>query len=478
MRLASLTALALVVLGGQLSAQGELSPEVERRIAVLEAEAARARALEARVHDLEAQLAVTGELAESELLETTISRLVDEAKDPVLATSRKAFALVIGGQLRLRTEYRDVSLYGAENPRATDEDFTIQRTRINFAARIAADVSVFAEIQDSRTWGEERNVLGDLEGVDLHQGYADFEDLFGTGFTLRVGRFELSLWNQRLLSPLDWHPVARSWDGALVFGDIGDVSIIGGYQILDEDPVIDSDRDEDFYWGAATWRPSENHEIGVAFFWRHDDSKDSDISFGTPTVHAQGSFGAFDYSIDLVANFGDRGDLDVEAYGTAVQFGFTFDCPWSPRIAVEWTWASGDDDPTDGDFGTFDPLFPFQHYYQGYLDIFAWKNGHDVALHLEARPSEKLWFEIVGHAFFLDQTSDAWFGAAGTPIRSDPSADDEYLGFEIDVSFKYTLRPNVLFWVGYSHFFAGDFVDETGDDPNTNWFFVQLTANF
>jgi len=345
-------------------------------------------------------------------------------------------------------------------------------------ARLREDLRVFAQIQDSRTWGEEITVQTDLMGVDLHQGYMDFERIFGSGFTLRVGRFELRLWNQRLLSPLDWNPVGRAWDGVLVFGSPGDFELAGGYQIITEDPVIDSDRDLDFYWAAATWRGEEDHEIGVAFFWLQDKSLGADVAFGTPTFHAQGSFGAFDYGVDLAANFGETGSLDIEAYAVAVVLGYTFACDWSPRVSVEWTWASGDEDPADGELGTFNPLFPFGHSYQGFLDIFAWRNGHDLALRLDARPDEAWSFQVAVHGFWLDEEADSWYGAAGTPIRTFPAAGDRFVGVEIDLSAKYRIAENVLLWFGYSHFFAGDFVEESGRDPDTDWVFVQLTADF
>lgn len=472
----------VMLLACALTAQ-ETQTALEHRISQLEERAARADELAARVKELEARLIET-ELDEREDdLAASVDALVAEAQDEVFAKARLARSLVIGGQLRLRAEYRTVSLYGAPDPRKTDEDIVVQRTRVNFDARVLEDLRVFVELQDSRLWGEEMSVVGDLMGVDLHQGYADFENAFGTPFTVRGGRFELSLWNQRLISPLDWHPVGRAWDGVLVFGEpTEDLLLHAGYHKIAEGVPVDSDEDTDLYWAAMTYTGLENHEIGAAFFWLHVDAPAggaSAASFGTATVHAQGKFDGFDYSVDLVAQvFGEVGTADVEAYATAVTFGYTFDCDWSPRVGVEWTWASGDDDPTDGDFETFNPLFPFGHAYQGYLDLFAWRNGHDVALHISAKPRDDWWIGLSFHGFWLDQSADSWFGAAGTPIRTSPMADDHEVGYEIDLSVKYWLAKKVWLWFGYSHFFAGEYVEETGSSPDTDWFWLQLTVDF
>lgn len=473
----SMTCAAVLLVSISITAQESL----EQRLAALEARARRADVLEARVKELESRLEETEADELEARLADSIDGLLPALQEDVVAKSRLARGLVIGGQLRQRGEYRTVSLYGAPDPAATDEDIFIQRTRVNFDARVLDDVRVFVEIQDSRFWGEEQTVLTDLMGVDLHQGYADFENIFDSSFTVRTGRFELALWNQRLISPLDWHPVGRAWDGVLVFGEPTEgLTLHAGYHLIAEGASVDSDKDTDLYWGSATYTGIENHRLGAAFFWLHSNTGSADFSFGTATVHAQGRFGGgFDYSVDLVAQvLGEVETADVEAYATAIELGYTFDADWKPRIAIEWTWASGDDDPTDGEFGTFNPLFPFQHKFQGYLDIFAWRNGHDFVLHLQARPNPKWWLELAFHGFWLDDSDDSWYGAAGTPIRTSTTTNETHVGWELDISVKHWLADNVWLWFGYSHFFAGDYVEDTGRSPDADWFWCQLTVDF
>ena len=471
------TSVLFVLLACSCVLQGQQSPQtLEERIKALEARASKADMLEVTVKELQERLSTY----ESEELESQLERAIASLTANVGATveARHDAPITVGGQLRLRAEYRTVSRYNAASPRDTDEDFVIQRSRVNFDARIMDDLRVFLELQDSRTWGSEMGVIVDQMGVDLHQGYVDFENLFGSEFTLRAGRFELTLWNQRLISPLDWHPVGRAWDGLIVMGALGEVDVAAGYHTIAEDVAIDSDKDTDLYWTALTAHPDEGHEVGAAFFWLHSNTGSTDLSFGTVTLHAQGKLDSFDYSLDGVYQFGDVETLDVEAYAAAVELGYTFAGASKARIAVEWTYASGDDDPNDGDFGTFNPLFPFGHAYQGYLDLFAWINGHDVSVKVGFAPAESWWMEVDVHGFWLDETEDAWYGANGRPIRFNPMADSSDVGYEIDLSVKHFLSDRVWIWFGYSHFFAGDYVDETGDDPDTDWFWFQFTATF
>ena len=485
----------LLLLAAALPAQQTLPPEVEARLRALEAKAARVDSLEARVADLQGRLEEYQEEEANKALEESINALLLQDK-PINVSARKATWLTIGGQLRLRTEYRTVSIY-QEGRSTGDEDFTIQRTRINFDARLAEDIRVFAEIQDSRVWGEEENfnttpgiqdsVMTNIRGVDLHQGYIDFERIFGSDLTLRAGRFELSIWNQRLISPLDWDIVGRAWDGIAIVGDIAeDWNLVAGYSTLAEPATIDSDKDTDLYLAFLTYTGWEDNTVGVGFAAVHSDTRPNDFNLYTVTLHWDGKAGGFDYSLDLVGQWGDTkpggppaAELDIEAYAIAAEVGYTFDVDWKPRISIEWTWASGDDDPTDGEVNTFNPLFPFGHTYWGYMDIWSWQNGHDLVLHLQAKPDEDWWLEVAFHSFWLDSSKDSWFNAGGAPIRTDPTGNaGEHVGLELDISVKYWFTKDVFLWFGYSHFFAGDYVSDTGDDDDSDWIWCQLTATF
>ena len=53
----------------------------------------------------------------------------------------------------------------------------------------------------------------------------------------------------------------------------------------------------------------------------------------------------------------DRPALDVDAGRLFAAVGYTFNTPWQPRIAPEYYYASGDDDPDDEDFEQHERLF-------------------------------------------------------------------------------------------------------------------------
>ena len=76
----------------------------------------------------------------------------------------------------------------------------------------------------------------------------------------------------------------------------------------------------------------------------------------------------------------------IEGRSSRTGIGYTFDAAWKPRIGVEYNYVSGDGDPLDGDIGTFQNLFPTNHKFYGFMDVFSWQHMHNPAISLKAAP--------------------------------------------------------------------------------------------
>ena len=379
-----------------------------------------------------------------------------------------------------------------------------------------------------------------IDNVDLHQAYVDlknlFEDELGEGtLTLRLGRQELSYGDQRLVSPLDWSNVARAWDAARLIIDVPNVpgelqldifaSIIRDTVSAETGGgpagVTSVDEKQGFHglnasftdirpvnaWG---WTDGEGkkhpflgkHQLDFYAFYRDladgvftaEDGGTGDVDDLTLGTRLAGealrsSEGAgFDYSGEVALQTGEFGGEDeIRAYGYALTAGYTFAGIYlgetKARLGIEYDHGSGDSDPTDGKHETFDPLFPYGHYYQGIQDTFSWKNGQDLTFKIDLYPPLPLRLthaEFQYHAFWLSEEKDGWFNAGLAQIRRDPTGSSgKFVGHEVDFTFKYPLvTPFAVLWVGYSHFFPGDFVRETGDEPGRDFVFSQLAVTF
>src|SRR5262245_18898699 len=94
---------------------------------------------------------------------------------------------------------------------------------------------------------------------------------------------------------------------------------------------------------------------------------------------------------------------------------------------------------------------------------------------LRATPTSKTEIHAIYRTVWLASENDAW--ARGD--RVDPLGDSgDFVGQEIDLILEYRVNDRWELEVGYSHFFPGNFVRNTGDSPDSDFFFVQSTFSF
>ena len=81
--------------------------------------------------------------------------------------------------------------------------------------------------------------------------------------------------------------------------------------------------------------------------------------------------------------------------------------------------------------------------------------------------------------FWLADTGDAWYRANGTTaVRAITPGADSYAGSEVDLTLTYKVNKNLSFMAGYSHFFAGGYLDDTGAGDDADFAYVQAQLDF
>src|SRR5205823_4429950 len=91
--------------------------------------------------------------------------------------------------------------------------------------------------------------------------------------------------------------------------------------------------------------------------------------------------------------------------------------PMNPTIWAYYDWASGDHSPNSGNYNTFNQLYPFGHYYFGFLDLIGRQNIRDWNMHLYLNPAKWVTFNAQYHFFSLDSARDGLYNAGGAPTR-------------------------------------------------------------
>jgi hypothetical protein len=397
----------------------------------------------------------------------------------------------LGGEIRGRGEVFG-NFYTTAGSSDLDDERLLLRSRLHLDVHPDDSWRVYLEAQDSREFGSDlisRYAVpnGFEDDLDLFQGYLELNHISGSPLSLRVGRQVLSYGEQRLLGGFNWSNVARSFDAVKLGIDLeawnGQIDIFAGEEAIHDwgefnDPLRS---DSTLYGIYSTWKERFGLDFIEAYYLldENDDTETSVHTFGTRLGNQYENH--LDWEIELAGQFGEFNDLDHAAFASHAELGYTFQHPVRPRVALAYNYATGDDDPLDGDHETFYNLYPTNHLHYGQMDLFSWRNLHDIELNVSKKPLENLTTVAELHFFLLDEPgSDAWYNAGGAVQRraaagSDP---DAYVGTELDLRLIY--RP--IDWLalegGYSHFFAGGYVDDTGESDDADWGYLMATVTF
>ncbi len=408
--------------------------------------------------------------------------------------------LEISGVIRLRGEYKD-NLTDFAKDISDEQEFVLSRIRLRFDVHVLEDLDVVIEFQDSRQFGDEGGPVStarEQQATDLSLGYLEVRNLLVEGLTLRAGRQKLSFGDQRLVGGFEYNNFANRFDALSLIYKLGTVGegkkkkpmfwTHAFFSILEE---TNTQSDDTIFAGIYNQlNPIEEYTAELYYLLLNDMDQDGvrgeNGLEGNRHIHTFGTrhnveVGGFGATAEGMLQYGEYADDDVLAFAVALNARYKLDAlPWKPQLGAYYTWASGDDDPNDGDRKTFENLFPTNHLYYGAVDLFSLQNVENIQGRIKFWPAEGLSFWIDYHFFRLADTEDFWYNAGRRAIRSSSSprntgrSSSNTVGQEIDLSVAYKLNGNVSFLLQYGHFFAGPYVKDTGNHSDAD--FVGLTA--
>jgi len=404
--------------------------------------------------------------------------------------------LSIGGQTRLRFE--SWNNFGFLDGPGRDDDFLLTRILLNADLHIGERVRVFIEGKSAMSTDNDDPVGNrtlEVDELDLQNAYLDLIlPLQGDStLTLRGGRQELLFGKQRLVSPLDWANSRRTFDGFSAILAVENLTLTGFWTRtvpVQKYDFNDSDANSDFFGlYATTLCPVTGLKVDLYYLGldRDADAVPGGGFNGTPGNERRHTVGArfygkigetgLDVDVESAYQFGTVGSADISAWMFASEVGYTFKgCPTAPRLHLGFDYASGDRSP-GGDVQTFNQLFPLGHAYLGWADVIGRQNIIDISPGLTFKPIDKLTARAVGHLFWRADADDALYNAGSGVVRSGLLSDEREVGAELDLLLTYKFNTHLEASVGYSRFFAGDFIKESGAHDDIDFFYsiVQFT---
>ena len=366
--------------------------------------------------------------------------------------------------------------------------------------------------------------------MDVHQAFVLVGNHKEFPLSLKIGRQELNYGDQRLVGAFKWNNNMRTFDAAKVrwqnalFG----VDLFTGGVVYNDANSLNKSNSQDRFSGAYFNFPSAaKNEVVEAYVYARNVARGivtdnwsgvaapfrfpapQDLYTGGLRVKTKpNAYDPWDYGAELMYQWGHRTAvfpattvaaalaaprLDQQAYAWVLQGGYTWTASaLQPRLALIYSFGSGDRNSADGSSQTFQNLFPTNHLFYGYMDLSSLQNLHDVRLAYTIKPTTTSILALEAHSHFLNRTTDFWYNVAGVPrnvttaavgsggsYRLNPSYGS-HVGNELDLVAGWTFRPYAQIEAAACHYFRGSYIKDSlaaVGSKDASYAYVQLTLN-
>ncbi|NJA06852.1 alginate export family protein [Methylomonas sp. MED-D] len=203
----------------------------------------------------------------------------------------------------------------------------------------------------------------------------------------------------------------------------------------------------------------------------------------------------FDFQTETIGQFGTvrastaaSASLDQEhsAWFQHLDVGYTLGIPWSPRLGLEYDYASGDHDPNDNKDQRFDTLYGVRRGDFGATGIygaFARSNINSPGYRINLAPTSAVQLGLSHRFFWLAEDKDGWTtsGTATTMLRDRTGKTKNFIGQQLELTARWDFNSSLNFETGWTHLFKGTFAKTATNAPapqDIDYFYVQSLFRF
>jgi hypothetical protein len=368
--------------------------------------------------------------------------------------------------------------------------------------------------------------MGSDEGTGLNTTHVDEADFIqgylawakqnflysGLGVEVIAGRQTLNLGSRRLVARNAFRNTINSFDGlkvrvldydnwqfnAFITMPVGRYPNVAE-QLLNDEHRFDEPESNTWFSGGFLevydFIPGVSGEVYLYHLDegdRDDRSQTRNRRYFTPgvRVYMKPSKGQFDFQLETIGQLGtvrattaptDSENLTHEAWAQHADAGYTFSLPWSPRVALEYDYVSGDEDPNDKSDQRFDTLFGARRWEYGPTGIygaFARSNINTPGYRLSVAPRSDVQASI-GHRFFwLAEGKDSWTTSG---LRDKTGNTDSFVGHQLELMARWDVNSSLNLESGWAHLFKGEFARNAPNAPqgdDIDYFYVLSQLRF
>lgn len=373
-----------------------------------------------------------------------------------------------------------------------DDQQVAQRTRLRLEVRgITRPFSFATELQDSRIHLDEGDALSSTAFVDKNdflQYYVEVapERPLWRNLSTRVklGRFTLDLGKRRLFARNQMRNTTNSFEGVhwtLEEAGRWDIQLSLMQPVLRETEERDHRDPHRTVWGAFFREKDLAGLLAEAYYVGldedvHTSTRKHFSTFGWRLSRDRDP-GRFDFELETIWQIGEERDRDHLAHFEHAEVGYAFSHAWSPRLSIQYDYASGDRDPVDDETGRFDSLFGARRFEYGPTGIYAAlsrSNLNTPGVRAELTPREDLDIMCAYRSIWLAEAKDEW---AGSGLQDSTGFSGTHVGQQFETRALWRLWDPITFELGYAHLFRGSFLEKVPYDSrngDTDYVYVSL----
>ncbi|MCA8956506.1 MAG: alginate export family protein [Planctomycetes bacterium] len=410
--------------------------------------------------------------------------------------------LKVSGSLRLRYEGLTGQYRTASRLDYADH-LMVQRTLLRADAKFDT-LGLTAEIQDSRHYGGGNGSMIDttvVNPLDVLQAYGEIDGKLGSGSQrLRLGRETIDVGSRRLVARNRFRNTINAFTGVDWEWESEHSSVRGFWtmpvmrrptdlpSLVDNELVFDRQSVDVQFGGASYEQEIDGHAVNAYFLVLLEDTgRHRQLYTPGARLLRKSKRGMIDYELEAALQFGESrtsatgADLDHIAWFAHASVGYTYNVAWTPRVQLAFDYASGDQNPTDGDNNRFDTLFGARRFEYGPTGIYgaiARSNILSPEARVSVRPVKELRAILAWRALWLASDQDAWTTSG---LRDASGNSDVYVGQQLESSLRWdVIDRSLTVELGGVILFNGDFQRQApgGQRGDTAYAYLQAAWTF
>lgn len=387
----------------------------------------------------------------------------------------------VGGEVREQLQYyRNPNFGDLSSGTASNSPRLWHRAMAHANIQIGKTTRIFTQLGSTFRFFSPMPVTPEIEEnhLSLHQLFVDYQ--FNKNWMIRLGRQEIGYGSHRLITFRERPNTRLAFDAAIVrhSSEKRKVDILVLTPVVSKKGAFDDETFKDIIAGIYSTEKILPEKLNADWYFLHFESQRRTYNYqkGMDSRHITGvrlfsQSSTVNYEVEMTYQFGKFNTQRVKAYGIFADVNLLLIRRAKAVVGIAGNYVSGDKNRNDNLLNTYNPLFSKPQY--GLAAPIGISNIVTISPYFRASPASK--YHIYGGAYFMRRQSnqDGVYTPNGTQARPKPEklfySTEKKLGTLLSLETNYSPSKHISLAVDVSHFFAGPFIEQTGQGKDITY---------